>query len=250
MNDTSTRKGMPVWAWILIGCGTMMLLAAVAFGVVAWWGVGKLRGLASDMESNPALTTARMVVAANPELEEVAVDQDRGTMTIRNTTTGEEITVDFEAASQGRLSFSKGDEKVTIEADQGSDGTVKITSGQGELRFSTGEQAATDRPEWVVLYPAAEVTSHHALRHDTGVSGGVELRTADSVETVAAHFKSSLEGQGFTMQVASFAAGGDTTMMLTGTDEATGRTMIVNLRREEGATLATVSFNQGQPAQR
>lgn len=243
MTDAKRRSGLPTWMWILIGCGSLVFLLMVAGGALVWWGFGKARDLAADLEANPGLTAARLVIKAHPEVEEVAVDEERGTITVRNTTTGEIVTVDFEEASQGRLSFSSGDRKVTIEAEEGGEGSLKITTEGGELTLSGGDRAGGERPDWVILYPGAEVTTQHALRHDTGVGGGVELRTEAAVEAVSEYYRRELDAAGFPVSVASFSGDDGGSVMITGADEAEGRTLVVNIRREAEVTVVALTFN-------
>ena len=90
------KKGLPVWAWIGIGCGALSILVLVVLMVGGFFVARKVQDVAADFEENPAMATARMIVKLNPELEEVATDEEAGTITVRNRKTGEVITVNFE----------------------------------------------------------------------------------------------------------------------------------------------------------
>ncbi len=76
--QTPERKGLGTLAWIGIGCGVLLVVVVIALAVTSWFVVGKARQVAVDVEGNPALAAARMIVKLNPELEEVEVDQDAG----------------------------------------------------------------------------------------------------------------------------------------------------------------------------
>ncbi len=90
------KKGLSPLAWVLIILGVVFVLmmgACVACGLVV---TQAARELASDFEANPAKAMAELAVRANPDIELVESDDDAGTMTVRNTETGEELTLNFE----------------------------------------------------------------------------------------------------------------------------------------------------------
>ena len=120
------KKGLPVWAWIGIGCGALMILVlVVATGRIV--AADKVKDVAADLEQNPARTIARGIIMANPELEEVSADDEAGTITIRNTKTGEIITVNYDDIAEGKLSFSTDKGEITVDA---SEMYARITRGR------------------------------------------------------------------------------------------------------------------------
>ncbi len=241
----SKKKGLGPLAWIGIGCGVLLLIGLVVISAVTIWGVHKAKGFAADMEKNPGLTAARMVVKLNPELEEVDVDPDAGTMTVRNTKTGEVVTVDFEDIEDGRIGFSSGDKEVTFEAKGDEEGgTFSVKSNEGEMSWSAGE-AAGELPPWVMVYPGTTPTSTHSMKQGEGYGGGFELVTDDGLEQVSSFYQDELEKAGFEVGVNTFSGGDESMAMVSGTDEAADRQILVNARTEEGRTRIVVSYNQG-----
>jgi len=69
------KKGMSVWAWVAIGCVGLLVLGGVGFGALAWWGAHKVKSMAADFQEHPELAAAKMVIAANPDLETVSSDE-------------------------------------------------------------------------------------------------------------------------------------------------------------------------------
>ena len=66
------KKGIPVWAWIGIGCAAMVILVLIVVMVGGFFVARKVQDVAADFEANPAMATAKMIVKLNPELEEVS----------------------------------------------------------------------------------------------------------------------------------------------------------------------------------
>ncbi len=161
------KKGTSPLVWILGGCGGLLVLAAIAFAVVAYWGVHKIKGYAESAKKNPAVFAAKLAVAANPDLEVVSSDDESGTVTIRNKKTGEEITMNAADIKNGRLKFKneKGEE-VTFEGsgEKGKEG-FRIKSNKGSMAF--GGVEAEKMPPWVPTYPGAKVMAS-TKREDRG----------------------------------------------------------------------------------
>ena len=101
--QTSAKTGLPVWAWIGIGCGAIVVFVMIAMTVGGFLLANKAKDMVADFEDDPAMATAKMIVKLNPELEEVSSDPEAGTMTVRNTKSGEEITVNFDDIEKGIL---------------------------------------------------------------------------------------------------------------------------------------------------
>ena len=90
------KKGLPVLAWIAIGCGGIVVLGGIAFTLIGWLAVSKMKDVASDFEDNPTRAAAELMVRMNPELEMVESDEDAGTLTVREKSSGKVITFNYE----------------------------------------------------------------------------------------------------------------------------------------------------------
>ena len=244
--NPAAKKGLSPLAWIGIGCGALALLAVVGVVGVVGFGAWKAKEFVEEhkdeFEVNPAKAMAEIFVRANPDLDLVSTDDDNGTMTIRNKKTGEETTVDFDELAKGKFSFSNKDGDYTIDtsgADEG--GGVVLSGPQGETRFGAGA-GAEDAPDWLPIYPeATEVESGYSAVSDDGVQGLISIKTNDSVQEVLDHYKSTLEDQGFEVQVTSTSgpqgAGG---VVIANRDR---RTVHAGINQQDGVTQIALQYS-------
>ena len=241
------KKGLPIWAWIGIGCGGLLILVLVVVMAAGFFVANKAKDMAADFEDNPAMATARMIVKLNPEIEEVESDEEAGTITVRNKKTGEEITVNFEDIEDGKLSFTTDEGEVKVDASELEEsGSMTITNEEGEVVFATGKPSAQDLPSWVPMYPGTEPTSRHSMRTETTLSGGFEVTTSDAVADVLEFYRSELDSAGYTMSVNTYTQDDTEGGMVNGNNEAEQRAVIIIISREAGEdTKAVVSFNEG-----
>ncbi len=194
------KKGTSPLVWILGGCGGVLVLAAIAFAVVTYWGVHKLKGYAESAKKNPAVFAAKLAVAANPDLEVVSSDDEDGTVTIRNKKTGEQITMNAADIKNGRLKFKdeKGEE-VTFEGsgEKGKEG-LRIKSSKGTMAF--GDVDAVKMPAWVPGYAGAKVMASTRQKTEDGFTGTYSFQTPDAAATVVARYEGELAGAGFAVE--------------------------------------------------
>ena len=61
---TQDKKGMPVIAWVGIGCGGLIILGIIVTVILFKLFAGKIR----EFSENPEKTAAELVVAADPNL--------------------------------------------------------------------------------------------------------------------------------------------------------------------------------------
>jgi hypothetical protein len=246
--QTPERKGLGTLAWIGIGCGVLLVVVVIALAVTSWFVVGKARQVAEefDVEGNPALAAARMIVKLNPELEEVDVDQEAGTITVRNTRTGEEVTVDFEDLEQGRISWKAGDHEVTIDASGGEgEEVISVTGDEGEWKLTTGGSDAGDLPDWVPLYPGTEPMASHVFEGSEGVRGTCQLETDDGAAQVIDFYQKQLQQAGYEVTVNRFSSSdGEEGGVVNAEHGASGRAVVVMVGTESGRTTASVSFSE------
>jgi hypothetical protein len=238
------KKGIPVWAWIGIGCGALIVFVMIVVTVGGYFVANKVKNVAADFEDNPAMAAARMIVKLNPELEEVSTDPENGTITVRNTKTGEVITVNFEDIKEGRFSFKSGDREVTVDASQADEGGgVTITDDKDSVVFSAGGSVSGDIPPWVPLYPGTEPSSPHTMRAGDELSGGFELETDAPVATVLEFYRSALEGEGYEVSVNTYTQDDSKGGMVNGSQE--GRNLVAILSSEGGGpTKVVISYSQ------
>ena len=245
--QVSAKKGLPIWAWVGIGCGGLLILVLVVVMVGGFFVANKVKDVAADFEDNPAMATAKMIVKLNPELEEVSTDEEAGTITVRNKNTGEEITVNFDDIEEGKLSFTTDEGEVTVDASELEEsGSMTVTNEEGAVVFATGKPSRQDIPDWVPAYPGTEPASQHSMQTETTASGGFEIETADSVAEVLEFYRAALDSEGYAVSVNTYSQDDNEGGMVNGNKQDEHRSVVVILSREEGSnTKAIISFNEG-----
>jgi hypothetical protein len=242
MTNGTQKKGLHPLVWVGIGCGVLLVLAAIGMLVVSLFVAKKVKDVAEDFEANPGMAAARTIVRLNPDLEEVDSDEDAGTITVRVKSTGEEVTVDFEDIQEGRISFTSDEGEMTIDAGEGG---VTVTEEDGDQVFNlqTGDRWQGEVPDWVPVYPGAERGGGYEMDRPDGYSAGFQLTTADGADKVLEFYRSTLEAEGFAVSSNVYSADAARGGLITGEHEETGRTLQVVVGQEGDTTTAALNFS-------
>jgi uncharacterized protein YneF (UPF0154 family) len=191
------KKGTSPLVWILAGCGGLIVIAILVLLVGGYFVAHKVKGYADIAKKNPAMAAAKLMVSVNPDLEIVSEDDDKGTITVRDKKTGEEITMNAEDIKEGRLKFkNKKGEEVTFEGsgEKGKEG-FKIKTDKGSMTFGSGPGEAP--PPWVPTYPGGKAVASSRENTEQGFTGTYSFQTSDSGEAVLAFFEKDLKKAGF-----------------------------------------------------
>ena len=240
-------KKTSILVWIAAGCGVLLLVVLIVLIAGGIFIGRKAKEFAAGAEKNPALVVAKMIAAANPDIEVVAEDTDAGTLTLRNKKTGEIITMNAEDIKEGKISFKTdkgGEVKISGSAKEGEQG-FKIESDEGTLEFGAG--ASTTLPDWLPAYPGAESRGTYSGEGKGKTAGAVQFETPDSVAEVMAFYEKELKSAGFATEVTKVDRDGS--LMggtLTAKDEAGGRTVTVVCTRIEEATQGLINYEAPQ----
>lgn len=239
-----TKKGMGAWGWVAIGCGALLLLILGTCFAGGMFLKNKVKGLADDFQKNPAKAAAMLVVKMNPDIELVSSDEEK--MTIKDKKTGEEITVNFEDAKEGKFSFKTKDGEATIDASSAKDGggTMTVTGTNGQTATFGAGSGAGSAPSWLPSYPGATVTGNYDA--DTGDShaGALTVSTADALDQVMAFYEDKLEADGFKVEKMTVGGSAGSGGTVTGTSEGEKRTVSVVLSSVDGKTQAMVTYTE------
>ena len=230
------KKGISGWVWALIGCFGLIVIAGIAISVGGWF-------IASKVKSNPAAAAARILAAANPNVEVVSVDDQGGKITLRDKKTGKQVTLDFDDIKKGRISFEGEDgEKMEIKTKgEGEQGTIEITGKEGTARI--GKDAAV-LPSWVPPYPGAEMV-HGMEMNSPGQKGGtVMAKTGDSPDKVANFYESAIKGAGMEVTKSSTQSGNFKMLSVTGEDKAKDRSIHIMATASEEGTMISYTFSE------
>ena len=190
------RKGTNPLVWVAVGCASVLLLGSIVLFMGWLFVANKVKDVAEEMGDNPVETTARLIAAANPEIELVDADEDDRVVVFRNKSTGEEFTFDFEDIEEGRISFTSDDESVSVELEgEGDEGSLKITTDDGTTSFGAGVDV--ERPSWLPLYPGTEPQGAYFSETGDGRAGAYTIKTEDSLDELIDFYVEKLEGKGF-----------------------------------------------------
>ena len=224
-----------VLLWVLGGCGGLVVLALIAFVVFYLWVKKKV----GNLQRNPAVAAAELIVRANPDLEVVSTDYENGTLTLRNRKTGETLTMDANDVKQGRLSFKDGKgSEIRFKGPEGNQGVVQVQGPNGQTTFGAGTQVQT--PDWLRTYPGAPVEGVMSATGKEGTSGTVVQRTADAPAQVIEAFEKALKEGGFEVNTLRNPQGG----IVIGEQKAMKRHVMVTVGTSQGQTSATVTFRE------
>ncbi|HNX50173.1 MAG TPA: hypothetical protein PLS53_11250 [Thermoanaerobaculaceae bacterium] len=240
-------KKLSPLVWVLAGCGVIVLLIVIVLAVGGFLVGRKIKGFADDAKRNPAVAAAVLVVSANPELELVDKDYDRGTVTIRNKKTGEVITIDAEDVKNGRLRFrnEKGEEMTFEGKGDSGGGTVKVTGKDGQMTFGAGTEI--EAPSWLPLYPGSKAQGNYSATAPEGRTGGYTFQTPDEVEKVISFYRHAFEEEGLEVNSSTFEANGKVAGG-TITGKSGNREVGVTIGRDNDSNTcaATVMYKSGK----
>jgi hypothetical protein len=178
-------KGLSPIAWIAVGCSGVLILGAVAALVVGSFVLNKTKQLATEVKAAPVVTAAKLIAAANPEIELVEADAERRVVTFRNTGTDELYTADFDDVENGTVRFFSEDGPVSLELDSGEndDGIIRLGAGG----------SAEDVPPWVPAYtgttPQGAITSDDYAGH----WGAYTFTVGDNLQEILDFYTAELE---------------------------------------------------------
>lgn len=246
-SEGTQRRGLGTLAWIAIGCGVMIVVLVVAVTIGGFFVAKKVRDVAADfdIDGNPGLAAARMIVKINPELEEVAFDEEEGTITVRHTGTGEEVTVNFEDLKEGRISWKTGDQEITIDTSAVEQGDiVSVTGEDGDWKVTAGSGGSDKVADWVPIYPETEVESSHFMEGDDAVRGVFQVVTEDDVSKVVEFYRSALEEAEYNLSVNTFSGSEGEDGGIINASHESGRTITVMIGTEDGSTAINVTYSE------
>ncbi len=220
------RKTSPI-VWILVGIGGffVLIILVAAAGLFFIAHKAKQAGLDGDLlRRNPALATAKIMVAANPDVEMVSSDEGKGEITIRDKKTGKVFNISFEDAKNGKFTM-KEDGKA-----------ASLTIG-----------GAAKVPTWVPDYPGSSPQGAFSAQGQDGDTGTFTFKTKDPSDKVTQFYQDQFKALGLKIvsNVASqtgSASGG----MVMGQDEAQKHTVTAVISTEGGETTVAVTYATGK----
>ena len=243
VNIGAPKKRGPLF-WILAGCGTLVVIAGIVIAVGGFWAfrAAKQAGLDPELlQKNPAMAVAKMMVAANPDLEFVSVDDARGIITVRDKKTGKKLTVNLAEAQKGKFVFEdETGQKVEMQAQgEGDKASIDIKSAEGRMTLG----ANTQLPEWLPNYPGAEGAGTFGITSKEGSAATYTFKTNDTVEDVVSFYEDALKNEGLEVQKqATQLPGQGAGAVLGAKDSSSQRTATITVTRQGDATAVFMVF--------
>jgi hypothetical protein len=216
------RRGMsPVVLVLLIVFGLIFLgfIGIVGFGIYA----------ARAIARNPGLVVAKVLTAANPNLQVLSTNNSAGTLTVRDKTTGQVSTITFDQAKNGgHFSISGTDEH----------------GGTASFQFGG---SANDMPGWVPKYPGATNTGLFSAKgtdaNGKGEGGSFTFNTTDPASKVLEYYKGKAGDLGMKVGVTTDTPTGG---MIVASEEGDKRTLTVIANTTGASTGVNVSYAEKQ----
>jgi hypothetical protein len=214
------KKGLSPLAWIALGCGGIVLIGLIVVVAGGLFVAKKATEFVEEAQKNPAYSYAKIIAAANPDIEVVDHDDERQRVSLKNLKTGEVVTLDLEEIQAGRISWVTSEGKVSIGADLG------------------------DIPDWVPIRPGIAAQLNFSSSNNAGVSGSVTFTSDDGVEDVLDWYRTRLENGDYLLQSTNTnLADGSLTGSVIGVNEESGRRITVNAAsREDGTSAGSIIF--------
>ena len=237
--NASQKSGLPVIAWVGIGCLGIVVIGAVIAFAGGWFLVGK----AKEMAKKDPSKLAEFAVKANPDLDFVSNDKKAGTFTVKNTKTGEIIVWNYDDIKSGRFSVTGANGDITVDAaNAGSEGITIQSEKDGVIQIG-GAAGVENIPSWVPVYPnVTSTTSNMSRRQGNSESGAITLVTSDDPGTVAAHYRQEFEDAGFEVTEPT-ANVGNSAGPQSLSAKADGRTVQVTVIATGGKTNIVVNYH-------
>ncbi len=200
-------KKSNVLLWVLVSVGGIFLLIAIAV-------VGGIAYIAR----NPTLVMTKMISAANPNVEVLAVDKGRNEIRLRDKQTGESYSISFDDARKGKFSAH---------------------DGAGRASLTIGGDANV--PRWVPDYPGSDPQAAFSAQGHNGESGTFTFKTQDPPEKVTKFYLDQLQASGF--EITSDVRGSSTSgSMLVAQDQAKRHTITAIVGHEGSRTTVAVTY--------
>jgi hypothetical protein len=257
-SEPTKKKGLPALAWVAIGCGGLMVIGIVLFFLLGIFvfnkgkevledatGSGSISDFVEDMKENPTRTAAETMIRLNPELDLLSTDESAGTITFRNTKTGDEATLNFEDIAEGRISMTTEEGEFTVNATEAEEGGVVFSGPQGETRFGASADLS-DVPDWVPSYPGSEdLQGTMQSTNAEGLMGAFSAKTPDDAQKVVDYFKDLFEERGYKIGAESMTRTGEGAFgAINGESAEEGRMVNVMVMENagEGETVVTINY--------
>lgn len=236
-------SGLKVLLWILGGIAAFFVLCIIAISVLGFFIMHKAKQAGIDpelMKKNPALATAKLAVAANPDVELVSSNDNAGTVVVRDKKTGKTMTMKFDPQKKTMVITDDTGKTAQITADTNS-GTLEMKGPDGSVKLGTGADKA---PSWVPVYPGATPQSTYSVDSNGKQSGSYSFVTSDSADKVVGYYGDTLTSGGFEISKTMNTQDGKTGGMVSGSQKDGSRSVLAVATPASDGLHVNVSFEE------
>jgi len=233
--------------WILGGCGALVVLAALVAGAGMYFIAHKAKQGAQVFKKNPALAITRMIAAANPDVDVVSTDEDKGTITVRDKKTGKTVIMNFAEARKGKFVFEQDGQKVQMEAHgDGDKGTFVMKSSEGLMKLGAGD-GAEKLPDWLLPYPGSLPQGSFSMQNPKETTGSFSFVTKNSIEQVMRYYEDALKNAGLKVTSNTMQQDGKTSLgIVTAEEVGNKRKAVINATASPEGINVGVTFTAAQ----
>ena len=228
--------------WVGVGCLGLVVIAVVVTLSTGLFVEHKVRqaGFDTDLFSrNPGVAITKMLAAANPDLDVVRVNEDRGEITIRQKSTGKTLTMNLDDAKHGRMVFK--DENGEVVSFQGDD-KGSFTMKSKDSVFKAG--AKWDPPDWIPVYTGAEIQAGANTDSPEQTAGAGSLKTTASTGEVMSFYEDALKSRGLQVTRQSTSTDGvGSVETLVGQDDGRKRYVSIIATPTEGGASIHINYS-------
>jgi len=240
--------------WIVGIFFGLFILGVIAVTALGFFVAHKVKQAAS----NPVMTAAKFMVAANPDLETVTSDDN--SITVKDRKTGKVSTMKVDPNAKTMTVTDEDGKTVTMRLDPNNNRLV-MTDDKGKTATITADPQAgnvelkgpdgnfkmgnnTDKaPSWVPVYPGANPQNVFSASSNGEQMGTYAFVTKDAVDKVTAFYDSQLKSGGFKTSTTTNNTNGKITGAVSGTAENDKRSVLVVVSAEDDGTKVSVTFN-------
>jgi hypothetical protein len=236
------KKKTSPWIFVLIGCAGLIVVVGVAMVAIGFFAVNKAKEAGFDpslLKENPALAAAKLAAAADEDIEVVGVDEDAGTITFREKSTGKEVTMNASDIREGKITFESDEgETATFEAGGAAEGEgFRVQTPEGS--YQLGAPAGAALPGWLPAYPGTSPEGVMSSTTPEGRGGSATMKTGDSPAQVIAFYKKALEDAGMEVSTVDQAGRGG---MVSGETADKSRGAMIIIGADGGGTTVNATY--------
>jgi hypothetical protein len=236
------KKTSPL-VWILVGCGGLVVFCLLVFGILSVFVFHKAKQFGAEMKDNPGLAMTKMMATINPNAEVISSDDSKGTVTMKDKTTGKVTTLRFDKDTKKMVIIGDDGKEVEFSASgDGKDGKVEIKSPDGNMTIGSG---GNKLPSWLPTYPGSSPTGNFSAQGPDGNTGTFSFKTKDASDKVLSYYQDAVKSAGLKV-TASVNTSGDSGKggMLAAESEDKKRVVTVTVGDEHGESSVAIMVNE------